>query len=252
MCIFFFFFFFFSLSSEPGQWVGKKLNSKKDEAEETVESRVYRDQHQQDGGEENPEKDERVDKEADAVEREKVDQLVAHLQAGMRQRKYKPPSIRMRKELPEKRPLAVCFGCGSSVHISHEELKRELESQYPDVSIVSLQFDPVSVNVGDPSTRNRWIVTLSKQDDCQAIIKGGVLLTGGDRVRVQRLDDVMREEHNAYKLHQYVQDAKTKVSLMKEDLPRKPKRSKHKGKPKKKKVTVKWSVHQIMANSMSD
>lgn len=224
--------------SGHGQLVVKNSHFKKDDqSEERSESMMG--QQLQDDGEENLERDKRIDREADAAEREKVDQLVAQLQAGLRQRKYKPPSIRMRKELPEIRPLAVCFGCGSDVHISHEEIKRELESQYPDVSIISLQFDPVSVNVGDPTTRNRWIVTLGRQNDCQTMIKGGVLLTGGERVTVRPLDDVMKEEHKAYKLHQYVQEAKTKVSLMKDDQPRKHQKSKHKGKPKKKKITVK-------------
>lgn len=170
---------------------------------------------------------------SDVNEREKVDRLVANLQAALHQKKYKPPSIRMRKELPETRPLSVCFGCGSNVHISHEEVKRKLESQYPGVSIVSLQFDPVSMNVGDPTTRNRWIVTLGKQDDCQMMMKGGVLLAAADKVSVRPLDSVLKEEHSAYKLHQFVQEAKAKMSLIKDDHSRKSKRSKHKAKKKK-------------------
>ncbi|CAI9718783.1 Hypothetical predicted protein [Octopus vulgaris] len=162
------------------------------------------------------------------IEQEKVEKLVADIKSKLRSKKTKAPTIRMRKTLPESQPLTICFACDSDLQITHEDIKRELESQYPEVLLLSLRFDPVSVAVGNSHTKNRWVVCVSNNEDFQSLVKGGVTIAGSDRITVKPFDAVMLEEHNAYKLHQYVKEAKAMIARSKDERTKQAKKLKNK------------------------
>lgn len=170
------------------------------------------------------------------IEQEKVEKIVADIKSKLRSKKTKAPTIRMRKTLPESQPLTVCFACDSDHQITHKDIKRELESQYPGVMLLTLRFDPVSVAVGNSHTKNRWVVCVSNNEDFQSLVKGGVTIAGSDRITIKPFDAVMLEEHNAYKLHQYVKEAKAMIAKSRDE------RTKQAKKLKKERIKFKVKV----------
>lgn len=57
----------------------------------------------------------------------------------------------------------------------------------------SLQYDAVSIRMGDAEVLDRWIVGLSSRWHCQQAIERG-LSVNGDKVIIRAWDDIVREE----------------------------------------------------------
>ena len=58
----------------------------------------------------------------------------------------------------------------------------------------SLQFDAVSVRLGDAEVLDRWIAGLNSRASCEKAIERG-LTVNGDKVIIRSWDDIVREEN---------------------------------------------------------
>lgn len=133
-------------------------------------------------------------------------------------KKKKVATVRMRKILPPSDPNAVCIRFNES-DISHDELKTTLERETCQ-KVVGLQFDPVSVHSTDPEAMSRWIVRFTDSSICDEFSQNGIKINGV-KLRVRKFDDVMREEHEAYKLYKLVKDftdKKSKKTSLRENI----------------------------------
>ena len=105
-------------------------------------------------------------------------------------------TVRMRKDLPPKEPNAVCIKLRDNV-TSHERLKRLIEKSAGG-PLVSLQFDPVSVHSIDTDAKSQWVLKFENPSICDRLIEIGLPMDG-QLLPVRRYDEVMKEEHDAYK-----------------------------------------------------
>jgi hypothetical protein len=124
-------------------------------------------------------------------------------------KKKKMATVRMRKTLPASDPYAVCIRFEEN-DISHDELKAKIERE-TNQKVAGLQFDPVSVHSIDPEATSRWIVRFPESTICDELSQNGLKINGV-KLRVRKFDDVMREEHEAYKLYKLVKDFTDKKS----------------------------------------
>lgn len=117
-------------------------------------------------------------------------------------KKQKLTRLRLRKEIPEPQPLSVSFSFRDNAK-SHTQVKNLVEQQV-GCSITMLQFDPISVHVLDNQVKSRWVVTLPDKQSCENLLTTG-LIVDGVKTEVRHLDDLLKEEVEAYKLYQMVQ-----------------------------------------------
>ncbi|KAH3738134.1 uncharacterized protein LOC127849811 [Dreissena polymorpha] len=110
-------------------------------------------------------------------------------------KKKKIATIRMRRELPPKDPYSVVVRM--NVSPTHQTLKKLIESETL-CTVIGLQYDPISVHTSNPSSKNQWIIRFEDTDTCKRVVLSGLNI---DSVKysVRHFDDVMREEHEAYK-----------------------------------------------------
>lgn len=132
-------------------------------------------------------------------------------------KKKKITAVGMRKELPPEDRCALVLRLADNA-ISHDNLKRLIESN-SGFKLKSLQFDPVSIHAMDSDAKSQWILRFDDAITCDNLIVSGLTI-GGERVSIRRFNDVMREEHEAYKYHEIMK----KMNLLKA---RKSKVSKH-------------------------
>ena len=130
-----------------------------------------------------------------------------------KKKSMKLPTIRMRKFLPPSVPGALCFTL-KGVNASHEDVKSTIEAQL-GCGINTLLFDPVYIHMGEADTEHKtmWVFTVDGGDAAgrDALHQG--IMWNGERARIRYFDDVMRDEHNAYKLFKSIQDEKSTKGL---------------------------------------
>ncbi|XP_021349240.1 uncharacterized protein LOC110447706 [Mizuhopecten yessoensis] len=117
-------------------------------------------------------------------------------------KKQKLTRLRLRKEVPVPQPLSVCFSFRDNAK-SHSQVKDIVEKQIGS-SITRLQFDPISVHALDNHAKSRWVVTLADKETRDYLLSNG-LFVDGEKTEVRNLDELMREEVEAYKLYEMVQ-----------------------------------------------
>ncbi|XP_060069601.1 uncharacterized protein LOC132549665 [Ylistrum balloti] len=117
-------------------------------------------------------------------------------------KKQKLTRLRLRKEIPVSQPLSVCFSFRDNAK-SHSQVKDLVEKQIGS-PITRLQFDPISVHALDNHAKSRWVVTLDDKEKCDYLLAHG-LVADGEVTEVRNLDEMMREEVEAYKLYEMVQ-----------------------------------------------
>ncbi|XP_069138312.1 uncharacterized protein [Argopecten irradians] len=117
-------------------------------------------------------------------------------------KKQKLTRLRLRKEVPVSQPLSVCFSLRDNAK-SHSQVKDMIEKQIGS-PIARLQFDPISVHALDNHAKSRWVVTLADKEKCDHLLTNGLFVDGEVR-EVRNLDDLMKEEVEAYKLYEMVQ-----------------------------------------------
>ena len=105
-------------------------------------------------------------------------------------------AIRMRKNIPAKDPNAVCVRLPDNA-LSHERLKQLIEKSTGS-SLTTLQFDPVSVHSLDTDAKSQWILKFDNPSVCDRLVESGLPIEGR-LLPVRRYDDVMKDEHEAYK-----------------------------------------------------
>ncbi|XP_033740466.1 uncharacterized protein LOC117327529 [Pecten maximus] len=117
-------------------------------------------------------------------------------------KKQKLTRLRLRKDLPVSQPLSVCFSFRDNAR-SHSQVKDMVEKQIGS-PIKRLQFDPISVHAIDNHAKSRWVVTLADKEKCDYLLTNG-LFVDGEVTEVRNLDELMKEEVEAYKLYEMVQ-----------------------------------------------
>lgn len=132
-------------------------------------------------------------------------------------KKKKVTTLRMRRELPPEDPTAVCVRFGDS-SLSHNELKSKIENE-TGYDVVGLQFDPVSVHAFDPDAASRWIIKFESVSICESLAVTGLRLNGV-KYHVRKFDEVMKEEHEAYKLYQTMKKITERKSRKPSVLPK--------------------------------
>lgn len=105
----------------------------------------------------------------------------------------------MRQDLPPQDANAVCICFGDNT-LSHDELKTKIETE-TGFEIVSLQFDPVFIHSINSEAKSRWILRFNDASLCESLVANGITINGA-QCQVRRFDDVMKEEHEVYKLYQ--------------------------------------------------
>ncbi|XP_045198010.2 uncharacterized protein LOC123552417 [Mercenaria mercenaria] len=134
-------------------------------------------------------------------------------------KKKKVTTLRMRKELPPSDPKAVCIRFGDT-DLSHDELKAKIEKETGQ-KLLSLQFDPVSVHSIDPEATSRWIIRFTEASVCENMVENGIRING-IKYQIRKFDDVMKEEHEAYKLYkmmkEYTDRKPLKTSSLRKDI----------------------------------
>ncbi|KAK3576351.1 hypothetical protein CHS0354_039287 [Potamilus streckersoni] len=128
----------------------------------------------------------------------------AKLKANYRQwKKRKITSVRMRKELPPSDPWSVVISLRDNA-ITHERLKQRIEAA-TGCTVTGLRFDPLSVQAQDLDAKSQWIVRLSDKSACEELIEKGMWF-GGERIHVRSFDHVMKQEYEAYKFNELLQE----------------------------------------------
>lgn len=110
-------------------------------------------------------------------------------------KKKKITAVRMRKDLPQKDPYAVCVSFRDNA-ISHEQMKKLVEKG-AGCPVKNLQFDPVSIHSIDSDAKSQWILRFEDPATCSRLVETG-LWVDGELLSVRKFDDVMKEEHEAY------------------------------------------------------
>ncbi|XP_041359805.1 uncharacterized protein LOC121376092 isoform X2 [Gigantopelta aegis] len=129
-----------------------------------------------------------------------------------RKKSLKLPTIRMRRILPPPTPGALCFTL-KGVNASHEDVKDVIESQLGCV-LDTLLFDPVYIHMGETDREHKtmWVFTVKGENlNVEGLHQG--IRWNGERSRLRYLDDVMRDEYNAYRLFKSIQDEKSSKGL---------------------------------------
>ncbi|XP_071112520.1 uncharacterized protein [Haliotis cracherodii] len=131
-----------------------------------------------------------------------------------KRKKSKLPIIRMRRELPPPAPHALCFCLKNKLSFSHEEIKKILENQL-GTSVKTLMFDPLYVHLGVENTDGAclWVFTLADDAIKIHLLHQGLIFEE-ERVRVRLYDDVMYDEHEAYRLYRSVEVEHQRLQLM--------------------------------------
>ncbi|ESO93355.1 hypothetical protein LOTGIDRAFT_232758 [Lottia gigantea] len=115
------------------------------------------------------------------------------------------PTIRMRRELPPLNSNMLCFNFYDG-NLSHKDVKNMIESQ-SEGRILDLKFDPIYVHLGEASSQYKcmWVFSISDLTARTQLLYNG-LRFNGERIKVRLYDDVMKEEHNAYKFFKEVEN----------------------------------------------
>ncbi|XP_046332706.2 uncharacterized protein LOC124115677 isoform X2 [Haliotis rufescens] len=131
-----------------------------------------------------------------------------------KRKKSKLPIIRMRRELPPPAPHALCFCLKNKRSFSHEEIKKILENQL-GTSVKTLMFDPLYVHLGVENTDGAclWVFTLADDAIKIHLLHQGLIFEE-ERVRVRLYDDVLYDEHEAYRLYRSVEVEHQRLQLM--------------------------------------
>ncbi|XP_046575112.1 uncharacterized protein LOC124283123 [Haliotis rubra] len=140
--------------------------------------------------------------------------FIDNVKKAQKRKKSKLPFIRMRRELPPPAPNALCFCLKNKRSFSHEEIKTILENQL-GTSITTLMFDPLYVHLGVENTDGACLWVFSLADDSLRIhlLHQGIIFEE-NRLRVRRYDDVLFDEHEAYRLYRSVEEEHQRLQLV--------------------------------------
>ncbi|XP_050393487.1 uncharacterized protein LOC126811696 [Patella vulgata] len=127
-----------------------------------------------------------------------------------RKKKKYVPTIRMRRELPPPNSNVLCFNFYNG-DFSHRDVKNMIESQ-SETKILNLKFDPIYVHMGGSCSqyKSMWVFTVNNMSARANLLYYGLRFKD-ENIRVRLYDDIMREEHNAYKLYKEVENEKLKT-----------------------------------------
>ncbi|XP_067676430.1 uncharacterized protein [Haliotis asinina] len=139
--------------------------------------------------------------------------FIDSVKKAQKRKKSKLPFIRMRRELPPPAPNALCFCLKNKRSFSHEEIKKILEDQL-GTTVTTLMFDPLYVHLGVENTDGAclWVFTLADDSLRIHLLHQGIIFEE-KRVRVRRYDDVLFDEHEAYRLYRSVEEEHQRLQL---------------------------------------